>query len=273
MMLGSESMFRLLWPLLLPIRLYIRYFPWLRGKGMLIRNLVLPVLPREPALMSATVPGGLKVSLRYRETLGWSTLLFGPFECHEMQYVANYLRSGDTVLDVGANVGLYTVAMAGAVGNEGKVIAVEPMPENLAMMWRNLKANQLNTVQAFACAVGDADGQAQLHLANDSAYPSLLEVEEHRGTGRSLTVRLRRLDDIWTECGQPKVRFIKLDVEGAELSALKGAPGLLRTSRPAMLLEANSVEAQRALQKFFTQIDYTLTQPPGFLPHNFWAQP
>jgi FkbM family methyltransferase len=273
MMLGSEPMFRLLWPLLLPVRLYIRYFPWLRGKGMIIRSLVLPVLPREPALMSAAVPGGLKVSLRYRETLGWSTLLFGPFECHEMKYVARYLQPGDTAFDVGANVGLYTVAMAGAVGSQGTVIAVEPMPENLALMQRNLQSNMLDNVRAFGCAAGDADGLAQLHLANDSAYPSLLEVEERRGTGRSLTVRLRMLDDIWSECGQPNVRFIKLDVEGAELSALKGALGLLRTSRPAMLLEANSADSLRDLRKFFAQIDYTLTQPPGFLPHNFWAQP
>ena len=272
MLPGSETLFRVLWPLVWPVRLYVRYMPWLRGKGVLIRNVLLPLLPHEPVLLKAKVPGDRTVLLRYRETLGWSTLLFGDFEAKELAHVVRYLRPGDVAFDVGANVGLYSVATAGAVGASGQVICVEPMPQNIAMIQRNARENRLDNIHCVACAVSDSQGTAQLHLANDSAYPSLLAVEENRGTGRTLTVAMRTLDDIWQEAGTPAVRFIKLDVEGAELQALRGATRLLASCRPAVLFEANSQQAFAQLSGFFESIGFTLSQPAGFLPHNHWAQ-
>ena len=68
------------------------------------------------------------------------------------------------------------------------------------------------------------------------------------------------------------VRFIKLDVEGAELLALRGATRLLGTCRPAVLFEANSRDALSQLKDFFKSFGFELCQPEGFLPHNHWAE-
>ncbi len=270
---GSVAFFRFVWPLMWPFRLYLRRFPVKYGKGIVLRNLILPVLPREPATLDVTVPGGLTVSLRYRETLGWSTLLFGLFERSELQHAVRSLRPGDVAFDVGANVGLYSVAMAGAVGPRGRVVSVEPLSENIRMVERNLAQNGLSNVTCVRCAVSDSLGQAQLHMANDGAYASLFHVAENRATGRTLQVPLRTLDDIWDELGRPTVRLVKIDIEGAELPALRGARALLTACRPQILLEANSEEAVKALRAFLASIGYELGKGEHFLPHDFVATP
>lgn len=80
-----------------------------------------------------------------------------------------------------------------------------------------------------------------------------------------------RLDDLWKEIGSPPVRFVKVDVEGAEADVLRGAQMMLRATLPVLLLEANCQEALIRLQELLDQIGYTLTQPPGFQAHNYIA--
>lgn len=267
-----QSSFRLrifpfVWALLYPIRLYLRNFPFQRGKGLLLRYIVTPTLPPRDVEFDLPVPGG-KVALRYRETLGLSSLLYGPFESGELAFASNFLRSGDVAMDVGANVGLFSVVMAAAVGERGRIFSFEPVPANVARLRCNLQRNDVRNTQVFPVALGDVDAQMRLHMSIDTAYPSLHEVQLGLGDGTALSVQVRTLDNVWDEVGNPSVAFIKMDVEGAEINVLLGARRLLTNCRSTLLVEANSAEHLVRLQDHLCRLGYRHIRPEGFLPHN-----
>src|SRR5919197_6394884 len=113
---------RLLWPLTWPLREY-----WLRserklGKRLLLDRLLKPLLPAPPRGFEAELPGGGRVLLHYREDIGLVTLLGGGFERAELEHARELARPGTTAIDVGANVGVYSVVLARAVGPEGRVL-------------------------------------------------------------------------------------------------------------------------------------------------------
>lgn len=264
-----ERLFPLIWRLLLPIRLYLSSFPVQRGKGILLRHVVTPLLPPPGAEFELRLPGEVRIALRYRETLGLSSLLYGTFELAELEFARSRLRPGDDAMDIGANVGIFSVVMGAAVGRSGRVFAFEPAPGNIVRLKKNLERNGLDHAQLFPCALGEADGQMTLHLATDPAYPSLLEVQSGLADGTSVSVPVRRLDAVWEEAGRPRIGFVKMDVEGAEAAVIRGATGLLGTCHPTMLIEANSAEQLEILRDLLAPFAYQVEQPAGFAPHNF----
>lgn len=256
-----------LWALLAPVRWYIRRFPIPRGKGLLVRWLILPALPADGSFL-AEVHGGGRVRLRYRETLGLSTILYGPFEKQELEYVCRRVPAGSSVIDVGANVGLYTVALGVAVGPGGKVHAIEPLPSNIRRLKENLAENRLVNVQVHGVAVAETESEVNLQLADDPAYASTEEVTESRGTGKAIRVRALPLDSLWEGAGKPVITVVKLDVEGGELAALRGARRIMETSHPLLLVEAQTASRLEGLENLLVPLGYRYVHPPGFAPWN-----
>lgn len=264
-----ERWFHLIWSLLYPVRMYLRYFPIQRGKGIVLRHILTPLLPPADAEFDVRVAGGGKVSLAYRETLGLSSLLYGTFEEAELTFASRYVRPGDTVFDIGANVGIFSVVLGTAVGASGRAIAIEPMLENVVRLKNNLANNGLEShVSVMPLALGAVAGSVSLHLAKDAAYHSLGVVEKgFRGQGE-VFVEMRRLDDVWTEIGRPAVSFVKMDVEGAEGDVLRGAEEFLTTSCPLLLIEANTEAHLENLRAVLGAFGYAHAHPRGFTPHN-----
>jgi len=263
-----ELLFPLIWTLLYPLRLYIRRFPIQRGKGMLLRRIVTPLLPPADTEFDLAVPGAARVGLRYRETLGLSSLLYGTFELAELTFVSRYLRPGDMVMDIGANVGIFSVVMGTTVGASGRVIAFEPVPANIVRLGKNLRKNGLGNVQVFPLALGISNGHMMLRMATDPAYPSLREVQGGFGNGTEVPVQVCRLDGVWDELGRPEIAFVKMDVEGAEADVLRGASRFLTTCRPTLLVEANSVGELDTLRAQLCGLGYRHVRPEGFVPMN-----
>lgn len=261
-------LFPLIWALLYPVRLYLRKFPIQRGKGILLRRIVTPLLPPADTEFDLAVPGAAWVSLRYRETLGLSSLLYGTFELAELTFVSRYLRSGEMAMDIGANVGIFSVVMGTAVGASGRVIAFEPVPANIVRLGANLRKNGLSNVQVSPLALGISDGQMMLCMATDPAYPSLRKVQGDFGNGIDVPVQVRSLDGVWEELGRPNIAFVKMDIEGAEVDVLRGASRFLLTCRPTLLVEANSVEELDALRGQLCNLGYRHVRPEGFVPMN-----
>lgn len=260
--------FPAIWAVLLPVRLYLRSFPIQRGKGILLRYLVTPLLPPADVEFELGLPAGAKIALRYRETLGLSSLLYGTFELAELKFAEQVLSTGATALDIGANVGIFSVVMAAKAGANGRVFSFEPLPANVVRLKKNLRRNGLADSGVFAVALGQADGEMRLRLAHDPAYPSLHEVEGGLADGTDVQVQVRRLDAVWEELGMPDVAFVKMDVEGAEADVLKGGARFLGTCRPTMLIEANSESQLAALRSILSAYGYRDRQPEGFAPHN-----
>jgi FkbM family methyltransferase len=173
-------------------------------------------------------------------------LIYDEFERTETDFVRRFLRAGMTVLDIGAHHGLYTLLASKRVGRKGRVIAFEPSPRERRRLLRHIGINRCSNVFVEPLALGDRDGEADLFLVEgrqdwcNSLRPP--EVGERTSTVR---VEVRPLDDVLHTLGISRVDFIKLDVEGAELSFLRGASKLLQSaSRPAILAEVQDIRTR-----------------------------
>ena len=254
-----RGLFKAVWALSWPIRVYLRLTPAHRGRGLVEAALVRLVLPLAPGAFVASLPGGGTIAVRYRERIGLSMLLYGSFEAAETELLRSLARPGTTAIDAGANVGLITVPLALAVGRTGHVLAFEPAPETVARLRENLRRNGLENVTVVEAALGAERGAATLVLGEDSAYNSTALTSPAGGR----EVRVERLDDVWEEAGRPDVSVLKVDVEGAELDVLAGAAELVRSSRPAVLVEAAEPQRAEAVTQLLAGHGYRLTPAAG----------
>lgn len=191
-------------------------------------------------------------------------LLYNEFEKQEMQFVKKLLRRDMTVVDVGAHHGFYTLLAAKRVGWNGRVVAIEPSPRERARLEKHLRLNRCSNVELVPSAAGEDPGEADLFLVDGfQDWCNSLRPPATAEPVKTIRVQVRRLDDILSELEITKVDFIKLDVEGAELSVLYGAMKLLnQKSRPAMLVEVQDVRTQRwgyaarEILQFLIRMDY-----------------
>jgi FkbM family methyltransferase len=226
------------------------------------------LVPSEDRTFLAHTPGGGRVRLGYREVIGFLMLVHGSFERAEVEALMKAARPGTVAVDIGANVGIFTVPLAGAVGTDGAVWAFEPLPENLDRLHSNVIDNQLSNVRLLAAAAYDIEGALSFHVAGDTAYGSTREVRNGWGTGMSLTVPAVRLDAEWRRRGMPLVSVIKIDVEGAELAVLHGSQDVIRRCRPVLLLEAANADELAEIERYLLQFKYERRRRIGFLEHN-----
>ena len=191
---------------------------------------------RIPRLRTVAVPlhtDGPLVVADLSTPMGRSLYRYG-FSPPEVQLLRLVLRPGDVFIDGGANIGMFTLIAAAAVGRTGRVIACEPVPENVRLLVANLELNRFEWVDVFKGALAEHSGTGELFSFGAEAGLSSFAPATHAGT-RRLMVDLRSLDEIGS-AHLARVRLVKLDIEGAEVKALSGATELLR-SQPDFLVE------------------------------------
>jgi FkbM family methyltransferase len=178
------------------------------------------------------------VTLQYQEVLGLSAFVNGGFEDAECRLLAALTSPESTAIDVGANVGIHAVPMA-ASSPSAKVLAIEPVSSNVRRLLINVQANLIENIEVIEVAIGSHEGLITLHVADDPAYASTAAVVKGQREIGELAVEQTTLDVIWERSGRPTVSVIKIDVEGSELAVLNGAPALLASQHPAILIEAH----------------------------------
>lgn len=155
------------------------------------------------------------------------------WEPNETRLIRKVLRPGDTFVDVGANIGYFTLLGSRIVGDTGSVIAIEPTPPTAEKLRSNIALNNLCNVTVHECAAASENGSVRInkHYEINSGMNSL----RHGKLSEFWNVSCRRLDDLLSD---RSIQFIKMDIEGAELLALLGFKnGLSRQNSPDMLLE------------------------------------
>lgn len=140
--------------------------------------------------------------------------------------MAGFLKVGDAAMDVGANVGLYTVLLARAVGDRGVVIACEPGGRNFEHLTENLGLNGLTNVRVFRKALGDTSGMAKLYSSTVIGNSSLSGGKNEGAAYED--VEVIEGDRLIASENLPTPRAIKIDVEGFEYAVLQGLQGTLR---------------------------------------------
>lgn len=191
----------------------------------------------------------LVMPLSYRQN--W-TILFGQFSRSSdslmLREFVSRARAARGIIDVGANAGLYTYHAA-AVAPLVPTLALEPVAELAELLRANLCRNGRAAARVANVAASDTAGEAEFFVAHSDEISSLrsAHVEAYEGNaGSRRLVRTATLDQLVREHGFKHADLIKIDVEGHELSVLRGATETLRTHRPALLLEATSANADQA---------------------------
>jgi FkbM family methyltransferase len=155
-------------------------------------------------------------------------------------------NEGDTVIDVGAHIGLYTLIAAKRVGSSGKVIAIEPDPDNFKILKKNILLNQLSNVEALECAVYSTKEKLKLFLPELERGRTIFNtvMQDRAGISNNfLEVEANTLDNILNENNIQRVNWIKIDVEGAELEVLKGAVNTLSSNKNiTLVIEIHGME-------------------------------
>jgi FkbM family methyltransferase len=174
-----------------------------------------------------------------------TTMIFAVREEYEVElaHLDRFVSPGDVVVDAGANCGIYTVAAAMLVGASGQVIAFEPGDRAADVFQRNVTLNCLKNVRLCREALSDHVGQSGLYYHRGPVSYSLAADSEN--DDRFIEVQTTTLDAALERAGVDRVDFLKLDIEGAEELALRGARSVLTRSHPVIVFELNPTAAAR----------------------------
>jgi FkbM family methyltransferase len=201
----------------------------------------MPLLKR----VAARLPAGAQHELR--RIFFRSQIRRRSFFTDEREYALldRFLRPGDWALDIGANVGHYTLRMAQLVGPTGRVIAVEPIPATFALLAENLRYSGHANVSLLNCAASqrtDILGM-EIPLWSDG-MENYYQAHVVRGTA-ALTILALSIDSL----ALPPVRLVKIDAEGHELPVLQGMRRLLERDHPVLIVETTADESIRLLER------------------------
>lgn len=187
----------------------------------------------------------------------------GGFERNELEFVARSVHPGAVCVDVGANIGVFTVALAHAAGAQGRVYAFEPDPYNFQLLRRNTDSwRQSCDMRLRRAACSDTEGTAVLHASAENRGMHRL-YESVCCSGPGLQVPTVVLDNLIRE----QVNFVKIDIEGFEPYAVRGLAATLKRSPSVTLLSEFSplsmLEAGGSASAYLATL-----QLLGFAPHS-----
>lgn len=196
---------------------------------------------------------GTKFYVGYGDISYLPQLIWGRYETGTNEFLRDKIREGDTVVDVGAYFGYYTVLFAKLAGDTGKVICIEPEPGIYRLLKKNIAANHLKNVFQYPLAVSGGKGFSNLYISANSLDTTLARHKE--ADSKRLRVKTDTLDNI-LKYGN-RIDFLKLDIQGYEMIALKGAAETLRKNkRIKMLVEFWPAGLTRARQNPLNLLKY-----------------
>jgi len=211
----------------LAMRIY-RASPLYPRLGRSLAKVLSWVAPKKA--VQATV-NGIRFELDLREVIDSSLYYSGTFEPHAEAIMASVVATGGVVIDVGANIGYHTFALARTVGPTGNVTAIEPTTLAFEKLERNLALNDFPNVRLIRCGLSDRDeGDVQVEFQSSFRLDGKPDL-------RKETVRLVTLDSLVKELGLTRLDFIKIDVDGYEAKVFAGAKETLTRFRPIIFFE------------------------------------
>jgi FkbM family methyltransferase len=176
---------------------------------------------------------------------------------HEGHIVGRFTpKEGDTVIDIGAHIGRYTITSSKQVGNTGKVVAIEADPDNFQLLKRNIALNNLTNVLPLNYAVFSTRTRMKLYEQSASAKYNSLMLARAAKTKNYVEVNADTLDSILKLNEVNQVNWIKIDVEGAEFEVLKGSTKTLSTENVSLLIEIHNIADPRHYDNILDFLKY-----------------
>lgn len=161
------------------------------------------------------------------------------FEQITIDFFKSFCRNHFYALDLGANIGLTTIALAN-ICKEGKIVAIEPIPNTFNLLKKNILHSGATNIEEYNFAVGNKEGTSIMQGSNSFLAGSFI-ADSYPLSTQEFTVKVpvRTLDNVFDSFKMDRLDFIKIDVEGYELFVLEGAKKILNQSNPIVYLEMN----------------------------------
>ena len=191
-----------------------------------------------------------KLPVRFNRTYKFLTLS-GAYEPYTTEIFKRVVKEGDIVVDLGANIGYFTLLASRLVGGEGKVYAFEPELGNYSLLLKNIEINGYNNIIAEQKAVSDKTGTARLFL--DKMAPVGHTIYQSGAIEESIEIEMVALDDYFEDEKHP-INVIKMDIEGAEIATFLGMERIIRENRNL---------------KIFTEFNPALINQSGYTADEF----
>jgi len=190
------------------------------------------------------IPGDLGISSEL--------LMFKTHEPLTTKLLSKELKKDMVCLDVGGNIGYYTLFESNIVGENGKVIAIEPSPPNFQHLKKNLEIQNTENVDAYNFAAGDKDGEINFLVYEESNGSfTIPDGETTDLPGELIKVQAKRLDTFLDELKQDHVDFVRMDVEGYESHIIGGMTNTIKKSKPMFQIEVHaSIMGKEGTKKF-----------------------
>ena len=157
---------------------------------------------------------------------------FSALEGFETRILQDIVKKEMVVVDIGANIGYYTLKLAKLVGEKGKVYAFEPAPDNFSLLIKNIKVNNYENVFVVPKAVSNKTGKINLYLCVEHTGDHRI-FDSHDGR-KSIEIETVALDDFFSN--NERIDFIKMDIQGAEYLALTGMKNLIQGNRKLIII-------------------------------------
>jgi len=192
---------------------------------------------------------------KIRVPFKYSWFYAGIYEADKTDFINAHCKAGDTVIDIGAHMGIFSFFLAKQVGPTGKVYSFEPAANTFNVLTQTIKYNNLQgTVHTRQQAVSDTTGELSFYIYNNSSISNANSISEQNADSgaKEVTVACISLDDLYNKENIQNLTLIKIDAEGAELDILKGGRRLITAFHPYITLEVHP--------KSFTDAQQTMTE-------------
>lgn len=246
------------------VRWYVQHAPWDAGKLALLGRFARAKWPFE-----VTTRGGFRMRGNTTDFVQSTVFFFGEWEPNITAWVRRTLRPGDVFVDVGANVGYYTLLAAELVGPTGAVVAIEASPSIYELLAANVALNPTlsERITCINAAVLDRSCTVTVHHGPDHNFGSTSVVSPAEGSWVEATVPGEPLDRLLGGVDPQRVRIVKIDVEGAEWFVAQGMKEFLAARGPSLevLLE---LDPRRVAETGHDPADVlTVFTEAGLRPH------
>jgi FkbM family methyltransferase len=218
------------------VSVYLRTFRWEVARWRLV-TYALHNIKAHGSLMGkaiVTTHFGFKMELYLHDWVDQHIYATGNYEDMTAMTISALLNPGDTCIDVGANIGFFSLLMAKCVGVDGSVLAFEPSPQTRGKLLYNIKLNQVTHVTVREEAVANVDGES-LFFGGSEDHSGIANLRPLQLSNTSYEVRTCKLTSCIPETMKPQL--IKIDIEGAEHLALQGMRELLQAQHPDIIIE------------------------------------
>jgi FkbM family methyltransferase len=218
----------------------LRHYPLFSGAGTLANSKLVSVIAGTSRESVWCPTNGGEILAPLDDYVGRAAFYCGDLDPKVTWVCKALVQPGDTVCDVGANIGLVTLLLSRLVGQQGQVLAFEPNPACFNALAAAIERNQRANICAVQTALGAHTDELDLLVPPGNAGAATLRHNTNSRIGKTIRVPVRTLDDTVAENNIQRIQFLKLDVEGFESNVFKGAERMLRQIRPeAILFEMN----------------------------------